>query len=682
MDKMITNIDLDNDKSINSKVNDLFGYANYARKWASIIYSVSESGQNYVFSIEGKWGSGKSSMIELLYEEFMSIEQNKLNSRIKVHGEKKYLLSSPSDSEVLIENFNPWKYSDFDSLLIEFFKTLKRGTEIENNYTSYQAFKNLVKLSLPLLSITSNPFFTAISKVGEKFLDSELNLDTLEDSFKVIYDYFDSNKIRKIIIIDDIERLEDREALQIFKLVKTISALPGVVFILVFDGDKINALKENNDWLDKIIQHRFNLPYISERSLQNYFFDEIYSITKLHSFPNPEEVLNDLNLLYNSGIEWKSILQTVRGCKRLLNAIKISINESDFGVINFVDLICITILNHFDPVESITILSKGGNYLTANLEGLNVAPNLKPVFNFLLSERDSKCCYLKYPNGGPYINQEYRIASILLDLRKSQNPHFEELDFISTSSNYRFDISDIINIVLSHEFSPDRIALPALYSYRLIIKLAKYFENSDSIYNFNIHRIFQWYRKCLLMSLDKSDTSLSIINEEFYFTHELTEVYAYCIQEDFSQYSKEYSKFFSNQFIDYKERILKEFLDLFLTQIKSNNFKLIADNKILITALMRLDREGILLSYFRDEGFNIKLKYISLIVWAGKGFHGETNKFFDLLSPFFASLPITDPLWINDAIRSIERVYDNGGGLEDAVDTLRRYSEVNSIDIS
>ena len=82
---------------------------------------------------------------------------------------------------------------------------------------------------------------------------------------------------RVVVLIDDIDRLEASETRELMRLVRLISDLPNVVFLLAFDGRQVarsldDNEKEGQQYLDKIVQVSYDLPNVREAILPGLFF--------------------------------------------------------------------------------------------------------------------------------------------------------------------------------------------------------------------------------------------------------------------------------------------------------------------------------------------------------------------------------------------------------------------------
>src|SRR4051794_6647238 len=93
--------DVWSDSPISSKTEDAFGRSRYATEGASLIASSHSWDDSIVFGLTGAWGSGKSSMLAMIAEEFAA-----------------------SHKRWKIAKFTPWATGDVGGLLGDFYASL------------------------------------------------------------------------------------------------------------------------------------------------------------------------------------------------------------------------------------------------------------------------------------------------------------------------------------------------------------------------------------------------------------------------------------------------------------------------------------------------------------------------------------------------------------------------------
>ena len=173
------------DKPITLKEHDKFNRFKFSNRIAETVIR-REDKEGLVIGLYGIWGEGKTSVLNMI--------QEKLND----------------NENILIVNFNPWRFKDEDTLILNFFKNISEVLEEELN-TKIEKFGDFLKKYGTITSI----FNIDLSKIGETFSDTQLEI--LKDR---ISEFLEESKNKIVIIIDDIDRLDKQELFALFKLVK------------------------------------------------------------------------------------------------------------------------------------------------------------------------------------------------------------------------------------------------------------------------------------------------------------------------------------------------------------------------------------------------------------------------------------------------------------------------------
>ncbi|MEE1267608.1 MAG: P-loop NTPase fold protein [Treponema sp.] len=269
------------DEAIDTFENDLLNRKSFVENLSSSLLSWNDK-KSLVIGLFGKWGSGKTSIINLL-EKQLSSEKEKKSSKDK----KK----SP-----IVINFNPWGYSETEDLLEPFIRqiqaTLKGPDKIKGFGKKLELYLNLIKLTPTKQSVLS--FWSAITMVLSfvgislpqlfpnlckqiKEISKWISPITLIVSFiiilcnivlsiiKVRNENLDESvsKIKKdignilekenrklIIIMDDIDRLSSQEIKQLFRIVRSNADFPNTIYLLSFDREIVEKSLDIQNRID------------------------------------------------------------------------------------------------------------------------------------------------------------------------------------------------------------------------------------------------------------------------------------------------------------------------------------------------------------------------------------------------------------------------------------------------
>lgn len=298
-----------NDRPIEIEDADSLGYKEYAEIAAELCFGFSREGSR-VISIESSWGNGKTSLINLICR----------------------LLES-KDGSIKIIRFEAWFFSnsrDLVSLLIEqLIKSLYGKEKIP--------YKNLLKILGALNK--GNP-----ENVSKWLIESIIGMfdanETIYEQKNKIIAELKNLKHKILIIIDDIDRLQPKQILELFKMVKSVVDLPYVNFCLAYDKDSISNnleehIKDIDKYLEKIVQDPFHLLENDKVLLMNLFSKNLND--KIHKNINGDSLKQRWADVY-----WKllPLLDTPRLAKKLAHVVNSGYERLE-NEVNLVDFICI-----------------------------------------------------------------------------------------------------------------------------------------------------------------------------------------------------------------------------------------------------------------------------------------------------------------------------------------------------
>lgn len=336
------------DLPIKKSSEDLLNRKSFANDLGKVLLKHCENFSEYSFSIGlyGKWGSGKTSLLNMVLESVKEQSENQ-------------------EHKPIVVEFNPWLCSDRQQMISQFFKQL--ASEIKNlesskldavwkaiaKYGDLLDFTSFVPTIGPILAILGK---AATSHAKSKTAQIENNLKQQKDNIvKALTDESLKNDLKIIVTIDDIDRLTKEEIIAVFQLVKNLADFPNTVYLLAFDYDIVtkaledvqyNHGEESNgkEYLEKIIQVPFQIPDPNIDTIHHVFLKRLKSITS----ENFNEKRNNYTWedLFQDGI--KPLIKSLRDINRFANVFYLKYlllsNET-----NVFDLIGLTCLQVFEP---------------------------------------------------------------------------------------------------------------------------------------------------------------------------------------------------------------------------------------------------------------------------------------------------------------------------------------------
>lgn len=318
-----TSSDLSGDKPIHTPEDDLLGYAPFAEHLARGFLRI-PSPEGFVVALSGAWGSGKTSMLEMI----------------------EYYLRDRAGDKVTIMHFNPWWFSGRDDLIQHFFDQLQ--------VTFSSVFKVKVgdlrkKLAAFAAVVSETPIpYHGLAKVVEKVVAPRpKDIERLKND---IAELLSKQKQRILIVIDDIDRLTAEEIRQLFRVVKAVGDFPNITYLLAFDREVVvDALcsmqnTPGDRYLEKLVQLPLDLPAPEKTGLQEMLSKRLDAILAGTSdvFFDPARWVN----LYVDGVD--HFFVTPRDVIRLCNAMTFNYPAVS-NEVNAVDFIILELLRVFCP---------------------------------------------------------------------------------------------------------------------------------------------------------------------------------------------------------------------------------------------------------------------------------------------------------------------------------------------
>lgn len=299
------------DEPVAPGATDNLGISTHSR---SLIKFIESTNTPITVGIQGEWGSGKTSLINSIHHAFEPDEKIK---QIWINSWEYSLLSTPEEALLKIVNriIDELIDADPDKARVD---KIKGGAE--------KIFKGALRVGAQVA------LGNEAANVARELLDSSAqSISELRRHLgEVVKGMADrtSNPYEKVIIyVDDLDRIEPRNAVAILELLKNIFSVPKCVFILAIDYQvvvkglehKFGRQTPENEWefrafFDKIIQLPFMMP-MGQYDIGKYVNSLLLNIGFVEGQGLDDEAVREIIL--------RTIGGNPRSIKRLVNAVSL-----------------------------------------------------------------------------------------------------------------------------------------------------------------------------------------------------------------------------------------------------------------------------------------------------------------------------------------------------------------------
>lgn len=232
------------DQPISTRAADLLGRGPFVQRVAQVLDELQALEESSVLALVGPWGSGKSSLINLVCEQV---------------GEPRQ-----------VRRANTWAPPDVSALLTDLFATIrsalpddKRTKQLKNQLSEY------AQLAVPALGAI--PVVGAVAQSVASNLVKLRSERPMQSSFDELTAQLRELGLRVLVVLDDVDRLQPDELLVLFKAIRLLARFPGVYYLLAYDEQTVidvltcTAVAQNSNdralaYLEKIVQVRLDMP--------------------------------------------------------------------------------------------------------------------------------------------------------------------------------------------------------------------------------------------------------------------------------------------------------------------------------------------------------------------------------------------------------------------------------------
>ena len=322
---------LDSDRALENEAEDQFGFVGMAKRLAPSIVEASK-GDGMVIGLEGRWGSGKTSLLNFLRTELVAAQDEGIHTITIapwLNGDTSSMVASLLEPMAAIlktkedeiaaadgvqENAAKEQMAEVGQLLRDYGpKTARRIASVANVAGYFIPGGQLVGDALGAVANAADqlmPGGPTPTEIKQKIAHKIQELD-----------------VGFVVILDDLDRLEPEQAVEVVRLVRSVADFPRVAYLMCYDREVLaQALKtglkvaDGDLFLQKIVQLTFSIPLPEPFDLRTQFRNEARAIyTEVMGTDADGELLKDLG----SAVDREGTrLSTPREVKLALNSIR------------------------------------------------------------------------------------------------------------------------------------------------------------------------------------------------------------------------------------------------------------------------------------------------------------------------------------------------------------------------
>lgn len=329
---------IEKDLPITSEGEDLLHRSQFASRIADMLrnYVKAQSGKSngIVIGVEGPWGSGKTSLFNLVKQQL--------------------------DSNLFtVQEFNSWLAVSRETLINLFFDSLEEKISEQDHSLKGKilAWRETVCSSfaplMPVIGIGARLLGAEqVIRIYEEVQHAASRRPSVRQQQKEIAEALQNEDIKKWIVffIDDIDRLSNEEIALVFQLVKNIADFPKIIYVLAYDRsvvtEALNSIQRGRgeEYLHKVVQLPIAVPKPQKNALGNILSNQLEKRLKLR----PAESVDWPHWQAIYKYVCQEYVWTPRDCARIYNAFVVHDlacgSDCDAG-----DLLAVTILELSEP---------------------------------------------------------------------------------------------------------------------------------------------------------------------------------------------------------------------------------------------------------------------------------------------------------------------------------------------
>jgi|GEM_PF-3591899 len=324
------------DEPITKPEDDEFSRGAFVERLSESILDWRSQEDSLVMALCGPWGTGKSSILNLL--ELQLVKQTDQTP-------------DAAKKNIKVVRFDPWFFNSTEELLQTYFSEINRVVSQLIEKKEFDKLASTIRKYTKMLSFAPEISFGLLRvKMPTKPREDVSSPESLRKELRELLKNIDGSVV---VLIDNLDRLDQKELLLVFKLIRLCSDFPKFIYLLAFSKKQVLATLGDErgidpEFLSKIVQVTIDLPQIDQEQIDEFVYKGVNEITSLHEIEFEENVAERFAPLYQRYVS-EHLICDLRSAKRYLNAIAFSMPLVK-GEVNFADFLVSEMVRVFFPV--------------------------------------------------------------------------------------------------------------------------------------------------------------------------------------------------------------------------------------------------------------------------------------------------------------------------------------------
>lgn len=323
------------ERPIQTRGDDKLERSRFIERLASaLVNSKTNKSTGVVVGITGPWGSGKSSILNLLRE----------------HLTQRY-------ADAVVVRFDPWLVSGRNDLIAEFLGeligTIKADVRLVGKFKKLGSTLAQYGAQLAPVGNLWHPGVGTIFSSGFRAMETALSKKESLSALRtrLVRELAElSSPI--VILIDELDRVEDEEVRTVAQLVRSVADFPGISYVLAYDPERVmqalgsgadgkNRQERGRAYLEKIVQLQIPIPVIFADEIARLLLADLAALKEELILPEGYEGTARFKTLID--LLTADVIHTPRDIRRLVGTFHVLAGML-YGEVDWIDLLAYSAL--------------------------------------------------------------------------------------------------------------------------------------------------------------------------------------------------------------------------------------------------------------------------------------------------------------------------------------------------